>query len=102
RVVQQAERGALELQVADLLLQRGDALCARRAHQHREEQKELRNLGYQRLQIQRALVGIDADGEEVEHALANVVADGIGRLVAGRQRATGGAREEVHVLTPLV
>ena len=104
RVVEQAERGALELQVAHLLLERRDALARGSwRDEHREQQEQLRDLGDQRLQVERALVRVDADGQEVEHALADVVADVVRRArVAGGQRVVVGDQEEAVVLAAVL
>ena len=101
-IVEQTQRRGFELQVADLVLEGRDALGAGGADQHREQQEQLGDLRDQRLQVEGALARVDPNGEKVEQAVADVVADGAGLFVAGGQGVVVGDQEEALVVAAIL
>jgi hypothetical protein len=85
RVAEQAEGQLLlvDIGVAGHVLDAGQAGQARHGDQHLEDQVELVNLLDRRLDIEGNLLGIDTDGQMIEHQVADVLRD-LGDIVAGR------------------
>ena len=98
RVAEQAVRGGLELEVADDVFEGGSALEPGHRDQHAEQQVQLAGLGDERLEVDRAALGVDADAEVVEDELADVLADVARVLEAGGQGVVVGDDEEAVVL----
>ena len=80
----------VEVQVADLLLERRDALEPRLAHQHREQQVQLGVLLHLGLDEEDALLRVEPGPEPVEHHVVDVVLQPRGVLVAGREHVPVG------------
>ena len=94
RIREQRHRCGLQLQVAYLLLERGDALRPRHADERHEEPEQLQHLRHERLQVDRGLLRVDADGEVVQHALADVRSDLVEIGVARGQDVQVGDQDE--------
>src|SRR5579884_711563 len=71
---QEAERSRLQFEVTHHFLKSGHSLQPRHCGQHREDQVQNRDLRHQRLEVDRASLGVDPYAEVVEKELANVFA----------------------------
>src|SRR5437867_2670549 len=84
--------------VAHLVLQRRDALRPGHSDEHGEVEEELCDLGYERLEIDRALLGVDSHREVVGDELADVLTDLFEVRDPSRKHVVIGYQEKALVL----
>src|SRR6266513_369944 len=94
RVAEKAVGGLRESMIAQLILQRRDALDPRDRDEPREEKMQLPDLRYESFQEVVDLLRIDADREVVDDVVADVLLDLAQAIETGREHVVVGDEQE--------